>query len=775
MPAEKNNNSPGTLLSEFRRRKVVQVALAYLLLAWVIVQVADIMLPAYGAPDWALQATLTILIIGFPPAMILAWLYNLTPSGVELTTDTGWSTRLRSGWIRFTLSSVTLLLTASSVWFVWHTYLEEQRSWIQIIDQNTTPVVAVAPIQNLSGDESLEWLSDGLANLVRGRLAQSRHLVLVSSPRWQTIVRDASDPTERLSLAADADINYVVTGEILSAPGGLILTTRITDSRSGADLAFEAGEKLTAEGVLGAVYRIAIMAKQALKVPHEEQVDSFAADFAVSNVAAYHAYISGLQFFLNFDYEQAEQSMQAALELAPDFHIARYRMAMIYWVTSERDLAAEMMQAIPEDAQLSSRERAYVDAANAFIRDNDAATAIERYKSFLETYPYEVEARQYLAEAYFHDYQDDAAIAELRILGQQEPENQFVWGSLGAYLTILGQLEDALPPLQRYLELAPNKPNAYNLMGDLYREMGDFERATGYFERALELDPAFTLSQLGLAEVRAALGDIADAKSRLQAIVANKDAEVEDRVTGAFDLSWLLRAEGRFDESSNVIIAVAADIEAEQIRESMALALQAENAMQLGDADSARDLMALSIERSMRAPTRYLFARARMEMVQDRVDDVLATIEEIRSHALPPDDPDRTEDKAALFLEGIVALDRGEPEKAVAKIRKAIATEGYRYAIYKRGLAEALHQAGDVKAAIAMAAEARHERDSGNLRLDLERERALAQQLEIRIAHQSSDTAGADKLIDEYVRRWGGAELSDFTASSADEPDVGLN
>ena len=71
-----------------------------------------------------------------------------------------------------------------------------------------------------------------------------------------------------------------------------------------------------------------------------------------------------------------------------------------------------------------------------------------------------------------------------------------------------------------------------------------------------------------------------------------------------------------------------------------------------------------------------------------------------------------------------------------------------------------------------MAAEARVERDPGNLRLDLERERALAQQLEIRIAHQSSDTTGADKLIEEYVRRWGGAELSDFTASPADEPDV---
>jgi tetratricopeptide (TPR) repeat protein len=767
MSDDNNKNSSGSLITEFKRRRVVQFAIGYVVIAWLLVQVADVVYPVYNAPTWALQATITVLILGCPPALILTWLYNLTPSGVELTRDSGWSTRfnarLRNGWVRFLLSLATVLVTGTAVWAVWHTYLEEQRGWIQIVDEDRTPVISVAPIRNLSGDESLDWLGDGVSNLVRDRLAQSRHLIVVSKPRWQAVVREAG-ADDMLARARDAKIDYVISGELLSAPDGLILTTRVTGTRTGADLRSEANQQLSPEGVLRSVYGISIMAKQALKKPYEEQVDSFAADFAVSNFSAYRAYVSGLQFFLNFDYEQAQNSMFAALELAPEFHIARYRMAMIHWVTSERDKAAEAMRQIPDDALLTDRERGYVVAANAFVRDNDPASAIDLYKELLQKFPYEVEARQYLAEAYFHDYQEDLAIKELKILGEQEPENQFVWGSMGAYLTILGRHEEASTPLQRYLELAPNEPNAHNLMGDLYREMGQFDTAITYFEQALQLEPDFTLSQLGLAEVKAALGEVADAKQRLQLVVENTNGEAEDRITGAFDLAWLLRAEGNFEHSSKVLESVKEEIEAEQIRESMALALRAENANELGDTELAAQLVNLAIEESMRAPTRYLFSRANMEISQGEFASAKLTAEQIRSNALPPDDPDRTEEKAAFFIDGMIALGTGNPGTAVDKIEQSIATEGYRYAIYRRGLAHALFETGDADAARAMATEARQQRDAGSIRLDLERERALALQLEIRLALEVGDAKEADQLISEYERRWGRAELAELRA-----------
>ncbi|MBT8099126.1 MAG: tetratricopeptide repeat protein, partial [Gammaproteobacteria bacterium] len=563
MPDE-DNNSNNSILAEFLRRKVVQFAVGYVVIAWLLLQVADLVLPAYNAPEWTLQAIITILIVAFPPSLILAWLYNITPEGVELTRDNRVSrlpAKLRNGWVRFGLATTTIAATGIAVWSVWHTYLQEQRAWLQFVDEDRTPVIAVATVSNLSGDPDLDWLGDGVSNLVRDRLAQSRHVIVVSRPRWQAIIRDAS-ADDRITRAKAANIDFVISGEILSAPDGLILTTRITNTRSGADVKSEADDELSPEGVLRSVYGISIMAKQALKVPYEEQVDSFAADFAVSNFAAYRAYVSGLRFFLNFDYEQAEQSMRAALELVPDFHVARYRMAMIYWVIGERDRAAVAMRMIPADAPLSERERGYVAAANAFIRDNDPAAAIDLYKALLDQFPYEVEARQYLAEAYFHDYQEDLALRELRILAEQEPENQFVWGSMGAYLTILGRHDEAMAPLNRYLEIAPDEPNAHNLMGDLHREMGQFDEATRYFGQALEIEPDFTLAQLGLAEVKAVLGDMSEAKERLNAVIQNDSTEVEDKITGAFDLAWILRAEGRFAESSHVIASIADELQA---------------------------------------------------------------------------------------------------------------------------------------------------------------------------------------------------------------------
>ena len=736
MSGDQNKNQNGSLIDEFKRRKVVQFAIGYVVFAWLVVQVSDVVLPAYDAPSWILQAIITVLIVAFPPALILAWLYNITPEGVEHTDESPWSSRLgarlRRRWVRFGLASATALLTGIAVWAVWHTYLEEQRSWIRFADKNERPVLAIATIRNLTGDASLDWLGDGVSNLVRDRLAQSRHLIVASKARWETVIRGIGTESI-LESAKEAQIDYIVSGELLSAPDGLILTTRVTDTQTGVDLKSEADDQLSAEDVLRSVYGISIMTKQALNKPYEEHIDSFAADFAVSNFAAYRAYVSGLRFFLNFDYQDAKQSMLAALELAPDFHVARYRLAMIHWVMSERDEAAEAMQQIPESAALSDRERGYVVAANAFIRDNDPAAAIELYKALLERYPYEVEARQYLAEAYFHDYQEDLAIRELRILGEQEPENQFVWGSLGAYLTILGELEDALPPLQRYLLIAPNEPNAHNLMGDLYRQMGEYDLATQYFTQALELEPDFTLAQLGLAEVTAATGNMRDAKERLERILSRTEVEVEDRITAAFDLGWILRAEGDYEGSSAVIDSVREELEAEQIRESMALALLAENAIQLGEMESAQQLIATAIEKSMRAPTRYLFARAMMEVSFDDIAAARRSVEEIRGHALPPDDPDRTEDKAALYIEGMIALQTGNTAEAISKIEDAIALDGYRYAIYEFGLAQALSAAGQLDAAKEKAAVAAQERDAGNIRLDLERDRTMARRLETRL------------------------------------------
>ena len=110
----------------------------------------------------------------------------------------------------------------------------------------------------------------------------------------------------------------------------------------------------------------------------------------------------------------------------------------------------------------------------------------------------------------------------------------------------------------------------------------------------------------------------------------------------------------------------------------MALAVRGRAHLELGETDTARRLILLAVERAPAAPTRYLFARALLELSDGRLDEVTRTTREIRGHALPPDDPDRTEDKAAAYLDGLALLASGDMAGAVESLRQSIERVGSR-------------------------------------------------------------------------------------------------
>ncbi len=75
------------LVGELRRRNIFKVSLAYMIVSWIIVQVADVILPTFQAPDWVMQVLVLFLILAFPVAVLLAWAFELTPQGLKPTSD----------------------------------------------------------------------------------------------------------------------------------------------------------------------------------------------------------------------------------------------------------------------------------------------------------------------------------------------------------------------------------------------------------------------------------------------------------------------------------------------------------------------------------------------------------------------------------------------------------------------------------------------------------------------------------------------------------------
>jgi tetratricopeptide (TPR) repeat protein len=681
---------------------------------------------------------------------------NKTAKYSSRTQEIRRSKHIVSAWAKLTIAA-TILTGLGIVFWMLSTSLRfalEDPSRI-VDEQNAVPVVAVSSFQNLTGNDDLDWLKEGLANLVRDGLSQSRQVMVVSKPRWESIIRNSIGVSDAFKAAQGAKIDFVLSGEILSSPSGLMLTHRLTDVAFGTDIVAGTLKAAETEGLLASMDSVAVLVKQGLRIPYVEQVDSFAADFVTGNPVAYSAYVSGLQYFLRFDYEQAEHAMETALRLAPDFHMARYRLAFIFWVTGKRQEAAETLAKIPVDAVLNRREKLYIDGALAFLGESDFVKAIGLYKLLLEEFPYEVEAQQYLAEAYFHNYQEDAAIAVLQTLGIQEPENELVWGTLVTYLSAAGRYSEAEKAAQKYLKFAPEGPNPHSTLAEVRQYMGDYDASKKHYSHALELDPGFVPAQQGMAQIHAVLGEFSAATALWDALISSPSVEPQYRISAAFNWAWILRANGQCKDAFVVMDRVAVAIQEEQIRQAMALELRGKCNMDIGEYEQAQFFFNQAIELAPSAPTGFLFSKGLFELKRNEIEATLSTAEEISRNALAPDDPDRTEEKAAAYLTGMIELANGNIDEAIIQFRRSLKLQGYRYAIYQIGLAEALLDAGQMIEAKALVINAKDDRDPGDMRFDLERDRMNAHRMAIQIASKLGQTHEANVLQLSFHQRWG--------------------
>jgi predicted transporter len=150
---------PTGLLTELKRRKVFRVAGAYVVLAWVLIEVSDTILPRLGLPDWTVTLIIVLLAIGFPVALLLAWAYDLTPEGVKRTENVpleGSGTRLTGRRLDFAIIAAMALALG---WFAVDRFGPVAESAPDGIRQAS---IAVLPFVDMSADADQQYFGDGL-------------------------------------------------------------------------------------------------------------------------------------------------------------------------------------------------------------------------------------------------------------------------------------------------------------------------------------------------------------------------------------------------------------------------------------------------------------------------------------------------------------------------------------------------------------------------------------------------------------------------------------
>ncbi len=159
-----------SLVSELKRRKVVQVAAVYLVVAWVIMQIVDVVNEPLNLPDWFDTVAIMLVAIGFPIAVILSWAFDLTPEGV--VRDQGTNVAVQSGGGKFGYVLIGLVVIAAG-WILYRVEINPSDQAVETVaeetERETLPnSIAVLPFDNLSPNADDAYFAAGLHDEIDG-------------------------------------------------------------------------------------------------------------------------------------------------------------------------------------------------------------------------------------------------------------------------------------------------------------------------------------------------------------------------------------------------------------------------------------------------------------------------------------------------------------------------------------------------------------------------------------------------------------------------------
>ncbi len=195
--------------AELKRRNVIRVGIAYIIVGWVLAQIAEFAFENFGAPGWVLKSVVVVLLLGLPLALIFAWAFEMTPEGLKREADVDRSRSVTSQTGRKLDFLIIGILVLALGWFSFDKFYANIRS--QPLPEPTVleKSVAVLPFVALSNGTDDEYFADGLTEEILNSLAQLPEL-LVTARTSAFSFKGQNIPIQEI--AAALGVNHIVEG-----------------------------------------------------------------------------------------------------------------------------------------------------------------------------------------------------------------------------------------------------------------------------------------------------------------------------------------------------------------------------------------------------------------------------------------------------------------------------------------------------------------------------------------------------------------------------------
>jgi len=442
--------------AHLRRRGVLRVAFSYALIAWLLLQIGDVVLGPLGAPGWVMRALIVVVVAGFPVALLLAWFFELTPSGIQRDTLPPAATRPGVPGIRKYADVVIIGVLLVSVAFL----LARQQGWVD--EEQGPAVIAVLPFTELgAADDS--YFGAGLADTLIHKLGQLSQLVVLASTSTSEFRGSGLDLR---TVGAKLGASSILEGTVQRAGNHLRINARLVDAESGQQLWSGSFERQSTD-LFAVQDEIAGAVSHALEVVLSPADEGRLTKAPTLSLTAYDAYLLGQSKLAERRRETIGESIEyfrQAIEIDPAYSLAYAGLAEAIYLTSsyrfwEEDwkLQGPEVQRAAATAQSLDPElgEAYLAQAFAAMGDNEFGDA--------GTWP-------------------DAHIAALlnRAI-ELSPNNA---NALKFYSNFVESPDESMELLQRAARLDPRSSIIRMNIGEKYLERGEMDLALTWMLKA---------------------------------------------------------------------------------------------------------------------------------------------------------------------------------------------------------------------------------------------------------------------------------------------------
>ena len=435
-----------SFFEELKRRNVVRVGIAYTVATWLLIQVTDTVFPRIGLPDSAVTLVIALLFLGFIPALIFAWAFEMTPDGIkrEKEIDRTQSITPKTG--RKLDRVIILVLAVVVVWFLIDKYYFKPGSDVvatesvsvavdpttETTSTNSPQSIAVLPFVNMSSDVDNEYFSDGISEELLNVLVKVSTLHVAS--RTSAFAYKGKDlPISQI--ASELKVDNILEGSVRKAGNRVRITAQLIDAKTDRHLWSETYERELVDifDIQEEISNNIVAAlKIALNVDETAALDR--AQHPTKNTEAYELYLQGRFAWRQRHEENILKSIELfekAIAIDPTFARAHEALAVAWSV-------------LPSWSATNATEASQKARPHALRA--------------LELDPKLSEARAVMAEISLGNYQWADGMAQYRQALKDEPRNPTLQQWFAEAFVTLGFLTQGLEHIQKAYELDPASP-----------------------------------------------------------------------------------------------------------------------------------------------------------------------------------------------------------------------------------------------------------------------------------------------------------------------------